>query len=194
MNKKIKAIILTCFSIILFTFSSLTLSAKESTTDSSYLFTFKQISGTSANNLNDLFSTVPTHTKEPQLFDLQLYKQRDTYYLSGSLSCDNMYTSFNSDINLYKNSPTPNVALPNSLILGEVADSNDIHFVQFKLDATNSTMSLVIQLRDTKQLLYFIHSLDNNIFSSVSNSFQTTLCSEELEKKSSDLIILQAIY
>lgn len=84
---------------------------------------------------------------------------------------------------MYVNKQTENAISYDNLILGDMSDSNGVHFVQLKIDKEQKSAIIFLQLTSTKEILYFQTPIDEAVFTKLYSACDNELDGVELEKK-----------
>lgn len=129
--------------------------------------------------------------EEEKLTDIELSIDEDgKLVFQGELLHDGQQIELFSTGEIYKNEQTENSGVYGDLILGDMADCDDIHFVQLRLDKVNKLhpmLSITLQAVDTKELMYFSREISEETFDVLYNNSVNSLHGEELEDKIVDL-------
>lgn len=182
MKRKFRSILfITLISTFLF---GITVSANDSTDQSqtNEIFSQEDIVGNTADALEELFDKEST-LDQVNLSYLSIRQSNSTYIIQGQLLYDNSSIDFESIGNFYKNEKTENSATFENLILGELEDSQNFHFVQLKFDRELNCVDLIMQFKDTKRLAQFSFPITENEFTQLYNNIVNNLEGVELEKK-----------
>lgn len=162
---------------------------KNTSVNTDIIFEADEVSGTSASSLDALFSKaeVGVHSfaieNETKLTDIQTIFANETLVFKGILTKSGQQYVLESTGNIYKNEKTENAAIYDTLILTEMSDSENVHFVQLKIDKEKMCIGLILQMTDTKELIKFEFPIDDSLFDSIYNSHENLINGEELEKK-----------
>lgn len=153
------------------------------------LLAVDEIIGISASSVDSLFSENQSISREatPKLSSLALAYEDGKLVFRGTLMHNSEVIAFVSSGNLYKNERTDNAAMYGNLILGDMSDFDNIHFVQFRIDKDKSSIIIILQTRDTKQLMQFQVPIDSDLFDVLYYSQKNQLSGTALEEKIIDL-------
>ena len=191
-GRKKKSIISFCLILILLSCMNMSVFASsnddalpsngEPSVDAVSLFSCrKNIYGQTGSTLDDLFSSEIMENIQLNIFNL-LYTD-GKYQLEATLNYNSNSILFDSTIELYKNESTENSADPNTLILGEATDSENIHFVQLKFDKNLSEIRFILQLFENNQLIAFSIPVNYQDFDSLYKQITNPFTGAELDEK-----------
>ncbi|AOY76028.1 hypothetical protein [Clostridium formicaceticum] len=149
------------------------------------LFKVDKIVGTSASSIDSLFDENQMASREvgPRLSSVTLAYKDGKLVLRGILTYDSEVIDLVSSGDLYKNEKTDNAATYGNLILGDMSDFDNIHFVQLRIDKDKSCIRIILQTKDTKELMQFEAPIDNSIFDALYHSQKNKLRGTALEEK-----------
>lgn len=154
----------------------------KSDTNAETLLSVDEIGGTCASSVDALFSS-KSQGVNPTLSDLTLIYRDNKLVLHGILTHEGKSIKLESSGELYKNEKTENAGKYGDLILGDMSDMDDIHFVQLRIDKEKSIIIIILQMNNTKQLLQFQMSIDNDTFDKLYYLQKNQLSGLDLEKK-----------
>ena len=162
-------------------------SNEESITGANSILTVDKLSGTSASSVESLFQENQRMNQNqegsPRFSNLTLTYKGGKLVLRGNLMYANKAIDFESSGNIFKNEKTNNSRTCANLILGEMSDFDNFHFVQLKIDKDQSSIMIILQTKNTKQLIKFQISIDKSVFNQLYNSYKNQLSGTALEKK-----------
>lgn len=149
------------------------------------VLTVDKLSGASASSVESLFgkNLRAVQGASPELSKLKLSYKDNKLVLQGELKSNNKIINFVSSGDMYKNEKTQNSGTYGNLLLGDMSDFDNIHFVQLRIDKDQSSVMIILQNKDTKQLMKFQTSIDNNVFNKLYDSHKNQLSGTALEKK-----------
>lgn len=148
------------------------------------LLVFDEITGISASSIGSLFSENQLSRADgPKLSNVTLTEENGKFVLQGILTNDGKVIDFVSSGDLYKKEKTDNAHTYGNLILGDLSHFKNIHFVQFRIDKDKSSIFIILQTIDTKELMQFELPIDQSIFDALYNSLENKLIGRELEEK-----------
>ncbi|KJU70399.1 hypothetical protein [Clostridium baratii] len=141
--------------------------------------------GTSALNLDSLFSpmVVASQNNAPKLSNVKLSYKNNKLIFTGKLYDGKISVDLVSSGEFYKNEKTENANIYENMILSDMCDSGNIHFVQFKIDKDNLCINIILQNKNTSELMEFKVSIDESVFNNIYNSYENSLSGIELERK-----------
>lgn len=98
-----------------------------------------------------LFNENSRANSEPvSIENITLEQNGDEIELCGSLIYDGENINFVSSGVLSKNEKTENAGISENLILGDMSDFGNFHFVQLRIDKDSSEMSIILQEKTAK--------------------------------------------
>lgn len=121
--------------------------ATSSDSSSSAIFSCEEVVGNSAQSAKELFSSIQPQTANvnaPTLSDVILSYKNERLEFSGTFSYNGESIPINTSGDIYKNEKTANSGISENLVLVDMDDINDWHFVQFRLDKNNSYILIVL--------------------------------------------------
>ena len=143
--------------------------------------------GTKATSLDALFHAYQTRgaDEDVEMTNVKIAVEANQIKFSGTLLHNGRSLIIDTEGNICKNEPTERMVLCDTLILGEMADVNNIHFVQLRIDkdTTAPFMSIVLEDTDTDELLYFQTAIDLALFDELYSISQNSLKGTALEEK-----------
>lgn len=181
-RKKIQKLIGCCFiMLIAFTCNAY---ANTNATESS-LFSCEQVVGNSGQSTQELFSGVQAISDEskPTLSNMSFSYVNNKLVLEGELAYKGENIQVSSSGDIYKNEKTENAGRYDDLILADMKDFGDWHFVQLRIDKNKSSLSIILQNVNSKELLLFQVDMDINQFSTFYNLQDNTIEGVALERK-----------
>ncbi|MBZ4666172.1 hypothetical protein [Mahella sp.] len=158
-------------------------------TNTGTLFAIDEIGGISASSVDSLFGNNQKISRgvAPKLSNMTLAYENGKLVLHAILTCDSEVIDLVSSGDLYKNEKTDNAETYGNLILGDMSDSDNIHFVQLRIDKEKSLIMIILQAKDTKQLMQFQAPIDHDIFDTLYHAQENQLSGTALEEKIIDL-------
>lgn len=160
--------------------------ATSSDSSSSAIFSCEEVVGNSAQSAKELFSSIQPQTANvnaPTLSDVILSYKNERLEFSGTFSYNGESIPINTSGDIYKNEKTANSGISENLVLVDMDDINDWHFVQFRLDKNNSYILIVLQNMSNYELVQFIVAIDEENFETFYNLHDNSISDEELENK-----------
>lgn len=155
------------------------------TTSTDVLLAVDEVSGASASSIESLFGKNQNLSRgvAPKLSSIKLLYEDGKLVLQGALAYTSKIIDFVSSGDLYENEKTDNADTYGNLILGDMSDFYNVHFVQLKIDKDKSCIIIILQMNDTKQLMQFQIQIDSSIFDKLSHLQKKQLSGPALEKK-----------
>lgn len=167
--------------------NTLSVSAKnnEDVPTSDILTKNEETVGTSAINLDSLFSPMvrTIQNNAPKLSNVKLSHKNNELIFTGKLYDGKRSVNLVSSGEFYKNEKTENANIYGNMILGDMCDSGNMHFVQFKIDKDNLCINIILQNKNTNELMEFKVSIDESVFNNIYNAYENSLSGMELERK-----------
>lgn len=154
-------------------------------TESETILTVDQLLGQSAASVDALGdrSLKSNDVTAPQISDMTLFYEGGKLVLKGSLTYKGQTVTLESHGDFYKKEKTENTATYGDLVLGEMSDFGNIHFVQLRIDKQEPKMSLFLQDKGSKRVLYFETPIGNDTFNQIYSLPNNQLSGTELEEK-----------
>lgn len=165
---------------------SFTCNAYANTNDSNAtIFSFEQTIGNSGQTTQELFSEVQPASNEssPILSDVSFSYKNGKLIVTGKLSYKGDDFTLSSSGNIYKNEKTENAGCYDDLVLADMEDFENWHFVQLRIDKNNECIGIILQNVNTKELLQFKTDIDSNQFRTFYNLQDNTIKGIDLEHK-----------
>lgn len=149
------------------------------------LLTIDEIGGISASSIDSLFGENQRMNggADPKSSNMTLAYEDGKLVLRGILTYGSKAIVLESSGDLYKNEKTENSETYGNLILGDMNDFGNIHFVQLRIDKEKSLISIILQMNDTKQLMQFQIPIDSGVFNKLYYSQENQLSGTDLEEK-----------
>lgn len=153
--------------------------------ESETILTVDQLVGQSAASVDSLGgrSLKSNDITAPQISDMSLFYEDGKLVLKGSLTYEGQTVALESHGDFYKKEKTENAATYGDLVLGEMSDCGNIHFVQLRIDKQEPKMSIFLQDKNSKQIFYFEMPIDNDMFDEIYSLPNHQLSGTDLEKK-----------
>lgn len=159
--------------------------------DTEVLFQVDQINGKSATSTDTLFEVSVNTTRiasGPQILNFTMGLENAKFVINFDLQYRGSISNIKSYGTLYKNEKTENArTFVENLVLAEMEDAGNIHFVQLLIDKEKSYINLILQEFDTKELLQFEIPIDISLFYKIYDSHTNSIKEKELEEKIIDL-------
>lgn len=112
---------------------------------------YSTVSGHSAETIEELFSennqvsSSVLSSFHPSISSLKIYPKDGLIVVSGTLNDAASSVDFETTGTFYRESSNLSQEGLQGLVLGELNDFGNIHFVQFKVDTTNKKISIILQ-------------------------------------------------
>lgn len=151
-----------------------------------------QVNGVSGRTTEELFSYNQERTLSPEyrLSEVALGERNGKLIFQAKLQGESGEVELNSTGILYKNTGTETEKAYENVLLAEMEDSGNIHFVQLRIDKEYKKILLTLQEKDSFTLMYFEIPITDAIFEGFGETVQNELVAEELEEKMRELYII----
>lgn len=149
------------------------------------ILTVDKLVGQSAASVDSLgsHSLKSNDVTAPQILDMTLSYEDGKLVLKGTLTYDGKTVPLESHGDFYKKEKTEHAATYGDLVLGEMSDCGNIHFVQLRIDKQEPKMSFFLQDKNSKQIFYFEMSINNDTFNQIYSLPNNQLSGTKLEEK-----------
>lgn len=187
--KKASSKYILCFSIALvfiLLFYSFTCTNAASSEVDTPIFSYKEIAGNSAYSTKELFSMSQNQNPEtsvPVLTDMALFYENGVLNLKGTFSHNEETVSIDTCGEIYKNERTEHSGEAENLVLVDMEEIGNWHFVQFRIDKDHSYIMIILQHISTYELVQFLVPITEKDFEMFYNLHENSLSGEELELK-----------
>lgn len=166
--------------------SSLACAAEETDPAESHevVFTCSKAVGNHAKSTAELFSS--THVMEvgaPTLNDLSLTYEEACLGFRATLSYGGKTTALETSGVLYHNEKTARSGMSGNLVLGDMEDAGDWHFVQLRIERDHSQMMILLQNKKDYELFQFLIEITEDDFRKFYELHENPIGEEELERK-----------
>lgn len=152
--------------------------------ENNIVLTVDETSGIYGSSLDEIFTGASKYSaRPPVLSNVSISNSMNEIVFQGTLSCEGRVFSINSTGDLYKNEKTSNSGMHGNIILADMEDTEEVHFVQFRFDRRNSELLIIMQFIESRELLSFTISLNTNIFNNIDALSENIIDDEELENK-----------
>ena len=188
MNKLKKMIIVSIISSIMLTcLFTLNVQAKSDfkpLNDSDSIITYNQSIGRSAQSTNELFSHYQNfNASQPILSDIKIAYMDGLLRFSGVLTYKEKTLFINTCGQMYRNEKTTNSGKYGNLILVDMEDSKEWHFVRFSIDKDSNQLSIILQNKSNRELLQFIIDISTDQYIELYNFCDNPIKGKDLEEK-----------
>ncbi len=188
MNKLKKIIIVTMVGSIMLTFNfTLNIQAAngfETSETFEPIITSEQSVGRSAQSTEELFSSTQTFNAiQPILSNIKIAYANGNLNFSSTLTYEEETTSINTYGQMYKNEKTSNSGNSGNLILADMEDVEEWHFVQFRIDKDNNQLLIIMQSTSNEELLQFGIDINITQYNDLYDCCKNPIEGKELEEK-----------
>lgn len=154
--------------------------------ESNPIFTYEEVVGNSAQSTEELFSPTQPYNSNadmPSLTDVELFYENGQLQFSGNFIYCEKSVSLVTSGEIYKNEKTEHSGVSENLVLVDMQDVDDWHFVQFRIDKDRNYILMILQNTSDFELVQFIMDISADDFEMFYNLHQNTISGTELERK-----------
>lgn len=188
MTKLKKISIITIISSILLTFN-FTLNIKaangfETSETFEPIIISEQSIGRSAQSTEELFSSTQIFNAiQPILSNIKIAYANGNLNFSSTLTYEGETTFINTYGQMYKNEKTANSGNSGNLILADMEDVEEWHFVQFRIDKDNNQILIIMQSTSSEEFLQFVIDINTTQYNDLYDCCKNPIEGKELEEK-----------
>lgn len=149
------------------------------------ILSFEQASGNSAQSIEALFSPIQAmESVDTYLSNVDIGYENNLLTLRGDFTHNGNTIAIDTSGTIYKNENTVNAGTFGNLILVEMDDIEEWHFVQFRIDKDDEQICIILQNTSSKELVHFLLNIDraqyDTLYSLQGNPIQGTALEEKV--------------
>lgn len=166
--------------------SSLACAAEEADPAESYdtVFTCSKVAGNHARSTAELFSSTQIlEVGAPTLTDLSLADEDAGLGFRATFSYGGEEADLDTSGVLYHNEKTARSGMSGNLVLGDMEDVGDWHFVQLRIERDYNQMMILLQNKRDYELFQFLIEITEDDFQKLYELHENPIGGEELERK-----------